>query len=356
MSNLAKWQNLCAHVKYLHESQIESTLLAEIKKYDVKCLCPYFNSVCKHIDKQKVQNAFANLCKNKCNFCTMTNKFKLYMKIKNYGYNTIVSILSRNFLCDIENIGILSEVVENYIFNIPSNDLIEYLSVGKSILTRRTKYNILGNISEKQEKSFGLKIIKLIISDDNLLNIHEDFAFECIMGLINKNDVMSIYDIIPTNTSMTPSRLANIIVLYLIKKNQFDSIINLLPLIDKSFKLYLPRTYARKLCSIDSYLNTEQINLLLNHFDNSFDIFVELINAYKVKSRTEIIVDNKYFLSSICDLLKNMETKYLLFIHTTTKFTFITETGQVGVDAGGLTKDFYTNRSEEHTSELQSQR
>ncbi len=340
MSNLGKWDAFCSNIKYLRESQIESLLLNEIKKYDINCFCSFYDTVLKHIKYKKIQGCFAHICKSKCDFCRTPDKKKLYNKIKNCGYQTICSILSKEYLNS--NMEILKDVLELNIYQIPTSELTKYLSINKHLITPALKNNIINNLSEKKENSFGIRIIKLILSNDNLITYNEEFILDCIMELINKNNVLSIYDIIPVESAINKGRLANVLILYLIKNSNYKTIANVLPLIDPSYKLYLPKTCVKKLLGIYSYLDTEQCVKLLNHLDNTFDIYVELINSNST-NRIELIIDNKYFLRSLNELFKNEETKKLMYVHYKPKLTFITETGAVGTDAGGLTKDFYTN-------------
>ncbi len=340
MSNLSKWDGFCSNIKFLKESQIENLLQDEIKKYDINCFCSFFETVSKHIKYKKIQECFAYICKSKCNFCKTPDKKKLYKKIKNCGYQTICSILSKEYLNT--NMEILKDVLEINIYQIPTRELTEYLSINKHLITPKLKNNIISNLNMKKENSFGIRIIKLILSNDNLLTYNEEFILDCIMELINKNNVLSIYEIIPVESAINKGRLANVLILYLIKNSNYKTIPNVLPLIDPTYKLYLPKTYVRKLSGIHSYLDTEQCVKLLNHLENVFDVYVELINSNST-SRIELIIDNKYFLRSLVELFKNEETKKLMFVNYKPRLTFITETGAVGTDAGGLTKDFYSN-------------
>ncbi len=340
MSNLIKWDGFCSNIKFLKEAQIENLLQDEIKKYDINCFCSFFETVSKHIKYKKIQECFAYICKSKCNFCKTPDKKKLYKKIKNCGYQTICSILSKEYLNT--NMEILKDVLELNIYQIPTRELTEYLSINKHLITPKLKNNIISNLNMKKENSFGIRIIKLILSNDNLLTYNEEFILDCIMELINKNNVLSIYEIIPVESAINKGRLANVLILYLIKNSNYKTIPNVLPLIDPTYKLYLPKTYVRKLSGIHSYLNTEESTKLLNHLENVFDVYVELINSNST-SRIELIIDNKYFLRSLVELFKNEETKKLMFVNYKPRLTFITETGAVGTDAGGLTKDFYSN-------------
>lgn len=337
-NSLQQFYHLCENLKRSHKKDKSRLELCKeyINDLEAKCLCKYID--CAILSNELLYFILIK-CKNLCNLCIYPNKIFLYTKIKSLKYMELKNIFD---LYDPNNNNILQNIIETKSNEIPFIDLYDFIDkipnlnlskysiddcingMKKSniiitnstsyklfnlILTKKIiieKYNkeilqfIIYIINNKLIKLFDMKLLRPFFQSDNLLNVSlESRQYDCCEYIIDNSE--SIY--------VNPKYFYDIIYMYSYNfKIIGEKLVNLPELISYKY---------------------QQSNFSSYNTDDSEKEFQIHINPSKLIESLFEYNSHKQFIDNTGSL-KTEIIKYK------------TELGFVGIDAGGLTRDFYT--------------
>jgi hypothetical protein len=290
-------------------------------------------------------------CKDSCNFCNFYVIDRLYPFLAGFEYHQIKEILGLASI--ISNKWILSDIVIKMCDNISFSDLLIILD--QKTLTdipARTVIKICNNIllaaktSSLKSDNMSVKLLQKIISNDSLLTKHYDIIMNFVLDMLDAKLVDKIADLgihladFSMLLEQALSRITDKSNFYCIGK-----IVN-----ESSFFRVTKKFFPRL-----SDLPEDLFESLCMKLDNIIE-YISFISYPESYSKIHLVIDPKNIAKSLNLDKPSEELEIFLDDISSRKNIFVeyrTETGIVGYDAGGLTKDFYTLLASEITSECE---
>jgi len=335
-TSLQQFYHLCENLKRAHKKDKSRLDLCKehINSLDVKCLCKY-------IDLTLLSNELLYFtvmkCKNLCNLCIYSNKIHLYNKIKNLKYIELKHIFD---LYDPNNNNILQNIIETKSNEISFNDLYDYIDKNSNL--NISKYSIddcINGIKKTNiieiENSNSYKLFNLILTKKIIVEKYNKDILNFIMYIINKQ-LIKKFDMKLLKPFFQSDNLLNVSL----ESRQYDCCEYI---IDNSESIYVNPKYFYDIIYLYSYnfkiigeklVNLPELVSYKYHYDShnsedDSDQFQIHINPSKlIESLFEYNSHNKFI-----DNVGSLKTETI---------EYKTDLGFVGIDAGGLTRDFYT--------------
>lgn len=309
------------------KNKIINECICYINSSDYKCYCKYLRI--SEIDSKLLEHVLIK-CKNVCNLCQFHVDKKLNKFLKIISYEKICRIFSFEYL---SNSSELSEHYLKFIETIqPSEILLLIKKHGNiNLSTNFIKY-ILETIKKTNYSSTTIwfELFKTISKNEKHLEFHNQLLMSFIYEIIENNKLSNF-----SKTDLDVLMKSDYLINFAIKKNK---ITNLEIIIDSCSSIFIDHSLIKELIFFDYFLQKKICKKMINCID-----FVSYNNRYYAKNQTiDLIVKPKNILSSIftendqhvIDMLSDRYNTYIIYR---------TELGDVGADAGGLTKDFYSN-------------
>lgn len=308
---------------------IASRIINEIKTLDKKCMCNMIKRFDSCLVSEEITFAFLAKCKKTCNFCQIKH-------INNLQFNYIKKLKT----CDYLKIFKFEDLLNNTeILNILVNSNCLSLQQLCNILSVNNNVSFDDAFVKKIIKMFSdsnfdttkpvYNILSLMLKTDNIIDKHSKL-FSTLIIVLAQNDKLDIFDEKSISLFTNNDNILN----YAIKKSsekQLEKIITKCTNISISsnnfytiyykFESDLTKQIVSKMTNIFSY-----ISYCSNKMNNrTVDIIVESANI--IKSLPQL--NNEEVYEDLCTQVN----------------IFINYTGEVGYDASGLRKDFFTNCS-----------
>jgi hypothetical protein len=345
-NSLEHYRNLCDLTKKCHKSEIKK-ICEECKKHisglELICLCNYIKPT------QNVSNELLffimEKCKKICNFCQYKKQSRLYDAIKQLPYFQIVQLFSFEYLCK------TSEIIDNIILSkineIPMKDMMHIIEHNKKIkipasIVQKLINSINSNYSNTND---SFLLLNKLIDQDQFIDDHSKILTRFIMQLMKKNK-LSLFD----KTKLLPFFQSDYLLEYALATQNYDCVkeiisnCNIVHISDKHYDtiLWLYSNDFSGLCTKLTNI-TELISFNYKRYiaNGSFDLIVNpskiLLTVGKLHTKSNVnevdkLSDNQRYYTFI----ENMSSKKRPYV------IYQTESGDVGVDMGGVSRDFYT--------------
>jgi hypothetical protein len=306
---------------------ISQKIIAEINKLDKKCMCNMIKQINSYCISEEILYAFLHKCKKSCNFCKITYMNKLQIE---YADKLSIPYYLKLFNFD----------------DLIQNTTVINILVHKSGLSYQQLYKI---IVENDKIIFPESIVTNIIYAflESKFDI-EKLPFRILSHMLKKENFIDVYSSLFCSLVVELARHDKI--------NIFD---------EKNITLFTSNdvviNYALKHCSIEQIEKLiNQCNALSINYSNFYDIYYKfnstsaekivskMINVFsyisycsnKMNNTTvNLVVKSSDIINSIVDL-NGLEVYEDLCSQTK---IFVNYLGEVGYDASGLKKDFFSN-------------
>lgn len=336
--NYNDFDNLCQNVKFVHKSIQIKTLLDAIKIFEIdqkKCLCKYFDQSIKYNLDISIQQLIAEKCLKKCNFCCHKNKLKFYRKIKHFDFYKIKLFISNDILFN--DPEILSDIMTNRLLDLSIKEINDFVS-SNIVLSDCIKNNILNQIYEMDiinVECRQIQFIKILIENTNIVENNYSFIMDFLTIVIKKTDLSFAYNFIPKNKM-------SILFEYSLSNKFFDLAHNIVKNMEN--KVYVSKRCLSKFIEFyRRYIPYMEIENVFSKIENIHEIFCFRVKDLKCYDKISMIVNNEHYFESFMAYNDSDTIKYIQNIKYIPSIIYMNDVEKMGSDAGGLTKDFYTN-------------
>lgn len=334
--SLTEYRAICDKAKINRKNELPKISLECINYIEsniahVKCLCNYI----------KISNLTNELlftivqkCKQLCNFCRFKNYSILYKNINELKYHQLRQIFTPENIT--ESKEILDDIISTKINEMTQADLLHFVSIVQDInINPSTVKKLLKSINYEGnwKKNMGFQIINELIVREKFIDKNNRLLTDFIMELMNKNK-LHIFE----RNRLIPFFKSDYLLEHALITKNYDcakDIINNSELIHVGSKhydtvLWIYHDNFSQLCTKLTNL-TELIAYQYKNYlaDGAFDL---IVNPSKMLETIGKIDTKKSYTNIVADLLSR-KRPYIIYQ---------SEAGSVGIDAGGLTRDFYT--------------
>lgn len=316
---------------------VTKQILTKINKIEYNCMCNMLNRFNNCDLPEEICFAFLYKCKTVCNFCQIKYKNKLEMqyikKLNSHNYLKIFDYQSINKNTKVLNILINSN-------NLSLEQIYKILLTNNDVLCEeKTVERIIDAFIESSYDTTKIyyDILLLMLKNEQYLKNFSQLFSKLIINL-TKNSKIKIFDL--DNVGLFTNN--DVVLNYAIKqcsKKQLEAIV------DKCSAISISHT---NFYDIYHKFDNEFMKKIISKMTNIFS-YISYCSSKMNKYKVDVIVESTNIIKSLN--LLNDESTYDLLCQPSE--IFINYIGEVGYDANGLTKDFFTACSMEFKSLLE---
>lgn len=300
----------------------------------VKCVC-VCNYVKMSVKIDDILEVALLKCKNVCNFCQFHNKKKLFDVSKSLKYQKLKEIFGIDYF--LGNKEIIQFVVDHNSV-IPFKDLEILLKSNSDIIVNKILMETILKsfvISGYNQDTDAFRIIKLIVTNDKHFEKHTQILTNFVLRAI-KDKNMTMFK----EPNLNNIICSDFIVDYILECNEVDIFIEIMSMCKA---INISHKHIKKLTVYEYDVIKNMIKKMVNG--------VEVVSYFNKDENFHIgsvtlKVNPINFLDSILTLNDELTIK-LLSTRYRTHIKYMNEQGDLGYDAGGLTKEFYEILSSE---------
>jgi hypothetical protein len=335
--NYNDFDKLCHNMKNVHKSFQIKTLSDEIKKIELeqkKCLCKYFDQTINCNLDISIQTLMAEKCLKTCNFCCHKNKVKFYKKIKHFELHKIKLLIPKEILFDYPEI--LSDIMTNRILELPINEIVKFAN-SNIVFSDNVKAEILNQIylmDTIDVECREIQLIKILIENTNIVENNHSFIMDFLTVTIKKTNLFFAQNFIPKNK-------LSILFEYALQNKIFDLASDIVKNMEN--KIYISRQNFSKFFDFyKGYISYFEMQIVFSKIENINELLCYRIKNLKFH-RINFVVNNEHYFESFMSYNHPEIIKDIQNIRNIPTIIYMNDTETMGSDAGGLTKDFYTN-------------
>lgn len=308
------------------------SLVSLEKKENAKCLCNYLN--CSAIVSEDLLFFVALKCKSVCGFCFFKNKSVVYKIIQNLKYHQIKQIIDLPTI--IKTKEIIDSILKNNMNEMSLDDLMQIISLKEGIrLDKGVVKKLLGaiNYEEMDITSGSFKIINKLITQEQFIEDNNKLLTTFLIELMTKKK-MHIFE----KRKLVPFFRSDYLLEHALTTSNYDCVKEIIKNSDlvhigaKHYYTILWLYYdnfeelCTKLTNLTELIAYQYKNYLVT---GSFDMPVNPSKIIETLGKIGTEDENEYFMENLVSK-KRPYVKYRC------------DAGEVGVDMGGVSRDFYT--------------
>jgi len=336
--DILKIKKICDNMKIYNKKDIPKRIqeCKELLKNKTECLCS-LAPIAKKVSPDLLHFVLSK-CKNNCKLCKYKNTKDLIKYAKELEYHSLVKLIPVRYIC--ENAMLLEHVVYGHIHDIPNCDVDQISSLSKIRVSSSTILRLFGAGTSGSHKILSHWILDPFVIEDHYIDLF-DYVLCCYADgfttIFTKEQLTPLFQYKPEE--MFSAALADaydtkkyelvelMLEIYATVNIPFSSIhcINYLP----------PRLKGQILSKISNIFELSSIKYrkFVHNVRRTSDIFI-----FPSDIMMSIFVLNGSYVSLVGKLLSSRP----LYI------VYEDEYGnEMGVDEGGLTRDFYTTLSQQ---------
>lgn len=348
-----------------------------------RCLCSILPSILR-MESIEFSNSAIELCNKNCGFCQIKTEH-LYDMIKNLPFYIIQRVIP---LKTIEKkTEFLLSILENHLYEMNKyyiQDIIEILFKPKKTNQTITHYIIEENIlfrltqvvrknqKKKCKKDSIFMILYEIVKYVNSFSIDTNYIGEIVQNIMEIIDAIIEYNLFH---QLDTNKISDLIFSYfqLFKQTLikgFKKMIKNTSIIMEEEWMYTRKVlfkaseitnnyikqfllnYDRPICHIDAFMFSFILQLPIDEMTIvikkiNANCMVGLISSFLFKNTNytfDLYVNPLHMINSVICKNMNLTNTMMQFVmyHRKPYIIYENENGQIGIDAGGLTRDFYT--------------
>lgn len=323
-------------IKILHDLYLNKKIISplninknlyilEINKSKLNCLCQNINLCVNH------NEILLDLCliiKNKCKFCKFRTVYDLYEKIKKLDFPKIKKIIGfTKLVADNKTSQI---ILSKYSYILTFDEINELINKNNNIEINNNVINRMLYVID-QHKTCNIilasELLQKIIKMDNFINTHHDKIIFFLINIINNNESNKL-EILKLNNTTYGFILENMILTN--KLNYFDIILEK----SEEFKMNPKNFKALRQLTCDKYekILEKLINIIeyINYINIITKLQIKKVKIFVDPLQIELILSNNLIFDELVE-------------RVSTNVSYIKDGKEmIGIDASGLTKDFYT--------------
>lgn len=312
-----------------HNSRQKELISICLKNYDMLELNCYCNHVKYSTSVEQLLIKSLNKCKQVCNFCQFHNKKKLFELVKVLKYNKLKEIFTFNYF--VTNPEIINFLIDEN-NTIPFGDLAILLEVSKDTTINENLMKSVLNafaLSNYDRTTESFNVIKNVVTNEKHFEKHTKIITKFVLKAIADHHIE-----IFTEPNLNNIICSDYVIDYLLEYDYSDVLIQI---IDMCKSLNISSKHTNKLTVYEYFVMKKIIYKLVNgveivsYFNKNAVFYIDSIT---------LKVNPMNFLDSILTL-NDESTIKLLSTRYNTHIKYINEQGDLGYDAGGLTKEFY---------------
>lgn len=317
----------------IEKAIIVNQCVSYIQNTHHNCYCKYVQSSIFLLDVLVVALL---KCKVTCNFCQFHLDKKLFKIIKLLNYQQIIQIFGFDYIC--ANIDLSEHYVnttQGLIMN-PAEIIAiikkhQKIKINSGFVTHMLKTLKKTNYSPSTQ---WFELFRLMISNELHIETHNKIFSSFVYDIIKTGELSKF-----SQEDLKPLLTSDYLVNFSLREQKTE---NFQIIIDSCQSIYIHHDLLKRL----AYLDYENQKNICKKMINSIDFISHMNRMYSLSPVINLIVKPKELFESVLNE-NSPEVLQMLLDTYPTHIIYRTELGDVGSDAGGLTKDFYSIVSNE---------